>query len=107
LHYKVLYVYLIEIERREQEACRRLVQMPFLSAGMLGRLGLQASFSWFVLELRKERLVSGLRGDIDVLAGRLSWTDAATFEGLVVEERMAARAGRHDSWNDQLAAMKL
>ncbi len=99
--------YLVELERREQEACRRLVQIPFLSEGIFGRLGLQASFSWFILELRKERLVSGLRGDIDVLAGRLSWTDPLAFKGLVVEERMAARGGRHDSWNHQLAAMRL
>lgn len=103
----MLEAYLIATPEREREACRRLVQMPFLSEGMFARLKLQASFSWFVLELRKERLVSGLRGDIDVLAGRLSWTDPAAFEELLAEERMAARDGRHDSWNYQLAAMKL
>lgn len=99
--------YLVEIEQREQEACRRLVQMPFLSERMFARLGMQAWFSWFILDLQKDRLVSGLRGDIDVLAGRLSWTDPAVFEQLMVEERTAARGGRHDSWNYQLAATKL
>lgn len=99
--------YLVEMERREQEACRRLVQMPFLSEGIFGRLGLQASFSWFILELRKDRLVSGLWGDVDILAGRLNWTDAAAFEALVSEERRRGGQGRHDSWNYQLAAMRL
>lgn len=103
----MLEAYLIATPEREREACRRLVQMPFLSERMFWGLGLQASFSWFILEVRKERLVSGLQGDIDVLAGRLSWTDPTAFEELLVEERVTARGERHDSWNYQLAAMRL
>jgi len=99
--------YLVETQEREREACRRLVQMPFLSEGVFRRLGLQASFSWFVLELRKDRVVSGLRGDVDVLGGWLGWTDPGAFEALVSEERIGAGGGRHDSWNYQLAALTL
>jgi hypothetical protein len=99
--------YLAEMSEREHEACRRLVQLPFLSERMFGSLGLQASFSWFILQIEKERLFPSLRGDVDVLAGPLSWTDPGAFDALVSEERANARAGRHDSWNYQLAAMRL
>jgi len=74
---------------------------------MFGSLGLQASFSWFILQVEKERLVPSGRGDVDVLAGALSWTDPGAFDALVSEERANAQAGRHDSWNYQLAAMRL
>jgi hypothetical protein len=99
--------YLAEMSEREHEACRRLIQLPFLSERMFGSLGLQASFSWFILQLEKKRIVPSLRGDVDVLAGPLGWTDPAAFDALVSEERANAQAGRHDSWNYQLAAMRL
>jgi hypothetical protein len=99
--------YLIETGHREQEACRRLVQMPFLAEGIFRGLGLQASFSWFLLEVRKDRLVPGLHGDVDILAGSLCWPDQKQFEALVSEERRKAEVGRHDSWNYQFAALRL
>ncbi|MGH9830503.1 MAG: hypothetical protein ACREDR_45430, partial [Blastocatellia bacterium] len=99
--------YLTEMSEREHEACRRLVQLPFLSERLFGSLGLQAQFSWFILQMDKERLVPSLRGDVDILAGPLSWSDVRTFESLVSEERAMAQADRHDSWNYQLAAIRL
>jgi hypothetical protein len=99
--------YLAEMSEREHEACRRLVQLPFLSERLFGSLGLRGSFSWFILQVEKERLVPSLRGDVDILAGPLIWTDPGAFDALVSEERASAQAGRHDSWNYQLAAMRL
>jgi hypothetical protein len=99
--------YLAEMSEREHEACRRLVQLPFLSERLFGSLGLQGSFSWFLLQIEKERLVSSLRGDVDILAGPLSWKDPGAFAALVDEEREIAQPGRHDSWNYQLAALRL
>ncbi|HEV2222210.1 MAG TPA: hypothetical protein VGR97_01225 [Candidatus Acidoferrales bacterium] len=99
--------YLVGMPEREHEACRRLVEMSFLSDGLFRSLGLQASFSWFILQIRKERLVPALRGDVDILAGPLSWTDAEAFHALVSEERANAQGGRHDSWNYQLAAIRM
>lgn len=99
--------YLVEMAEREHEACRRLVKMSFLSDGLFRSLGLQASFSWFILQIRKERLVPAFRGDVDILAGPLSWTDPGAFHALVSEERANAQMGRHDSWNYQLAALRL
>lgn len=81
--------------------------MPFLAEGIFRGLGLQASFSWFLLEVRKDRLVPGLHGDVDILAGSLCWADQKQFETLVSEERRKAEVGRHDSWNYQFAALRL
>ena len=99
--------YLIEMSEREHEACRRLVQLPFLSERLFGAFRLQAEFSWFLLQLKKERLVPSLSGDIDILAGPLSWNDAEIFRALVCEERTGDHIGRHDSWNYKLAALRL
>ena len=99
--------YLIEMSEREHEACRRLVQLPFLSERLFGAFGLPAEFSWFVLQLDKERLLPSLSGDIDILAGTLNWRDPEAFHALVSEERANDHLGRHDSWNYKFAAMKL
>jgi hypothetical protein len=85
------------MEQREQEAGRRLVQMPFLGEGIFRGLGLQTSFSWFLLEVRKDRLVPDLHGDIDILAGSLCWADRREFEALVSRERRKAGVRRDDS----------
>ena len=99
--------YLIEMSEREHEACRRLVQLPFLSERLFGAFGLQAEFSWFLLQVQKERLLPSSSGDIDILAGPLAWRDPEAFRALVSEERANDRLGRHDSWNYKLAAMRL
>jgi hypothetical protein len=99
--------YLIEMSEREHEACRRLVQLPFLSERLFGAFGLQAEFSWFLLQVEKERLLPSSYGDIDILAGPLTWSDPEAFRALVSEERAHDRLGRHDSWNYKLAAMRL
>lgn len=99
--------YLIEMPEREHEACRRLVQLPFLSERLFGAFGLQAEFSWFLLQVEKGRLLPSLSGDVDILAGPLAWSDPESFRALVSEERANDRLGRHDSWNYKLAAMRL
>jgi hypothetical protein len=91
--------YLVEMPEREHKACRRLVQLPFLSERLFCSLGLQPEFSWYILRIRKELLGTSLLGDVDILAGRLSWSDADAFEALVAEERANAEPERHDSWN--------
>ena len=99
--------YLVGMPEREYEACRRLVQLPFLSERLFGSLGLQPEFSWYLLQIRKELLGTSLLGDVDILAGRLSWSDPDAFEALVAEERANAQPERHDSWNYKLAALRL
>jgi hypothetical protein len=80
--------YLVAMSEREHEACRRLVQMPFLSEGLFGSLGLQASFSWFILQMRKDRAAPSLRGDVDILACPLSWMDPGAFDAVLRQNSM-------------------
>ncbi len=100
--------YLVEIpgEKREAEAVRRLISMPFLSDELLGALGLASGFSWYVLQLQMKRLVEDLEGDVDILAGRLCWDDPASFDNLVREEQKE-KPGFHPSWHDWFAARRL
>ena len=100
--------YLVEVpaEEREPEAVQRLVSMPFLSEPLFASLGLMPAFSWYVLQLRTDRLVQNFKGDIDILAGKLSWSDPAAFEALVEEERRQ-RPHSHPSWHYDIAARKL
>lgn len=99
--------YLVAMPEREHEACRRLLQLYFLSDRFLASLGLQSLFSWSILQIRKELLVPSLRGDVDILAGRLSWSETHVFDDLVSEERANDKVGRHDSWNYEIAARRL
>lgn len=99
--------YLVAMREREHEACRRLLQVPVFPGGLFGSLGLQASFSWFILQIRKERLVSSRHGDVDILAGPLSWSDPGKYHAFLSHERANAHPERHDSWNYQIAALRL
>jgi hypothetical protein len=80
--------------------------MPFLSERLFDSLGLQASFSWFILQIREERLIPSRRGDVDILAGRLRWTEPEAFDHLVSVER-ASHPDWHISRNYEMAALKL
>jgi hypothetical protein len=98
--------YLVDMSEPEHEACRRLVQMPFLSEGLFASLGLQSSFSWVILQIRSDRLVPTMYGDVDILAGPLTWTDSRTFETYLAEER-ANHPDWHISRNYEMAALRL
>ncbi len=98
--------YLVATREREHEACRRLVKLSFPSERLFGSLGLQSSFAWFILQLRHELLVPSLRGDVDILAGSLGWSDPGAFEALVAQER-AKHPDWHFSRHYEMAALKL
>jgi len=66
-----------------------------------------AEFSWFILELRKDRLTNSAIGDVDLLAGRLEWTNPEQFEALRQKEMKQARAGTHPNNLAFLAALEL
>jgi len=53
-----------------------------------------------------DHLIPAMRGDVDVLAGALSWSDPGTFTALVSEER-ANHPDWHISRNYEMAALKL
>jgi len=79
----------------EREACRRLVQMPPLFVRRsLSRLGLQRR-SLVRPRTQKRSRSFGLRGDVDVLRGWLSWTDPGCSK-LSFRREIGAGGGRHD-----------
>ena len=77
--------YLVDIPDREREGVRRLVSLPQLSQSLFFPLGLNPIFSWYLLEIRHDRLCEFI-GDVDILAGRLTWRDSKALESLIAEE---------------------
>ncbi len=71
-------------EKKEVEAVQRLLDLQPLSEAFIGSLGVFPSFSWYVLQLRKDRLIRAkdFEGDIDILAGKLEWRDARVVESV-------------------------
>lgn len=67
-----------EQQHRESVATRHLMEVMPLNERLLEPLGL-SRFSWTILELRLERLLPDLAGEIDILAGPLTWTDAKAY----------------------------
>jgi hypothetical protein len=71
--------YLIEEPEREHDAVRALVQLRFIAEKILCPLAINVYFCWFILRLRKDRLLPARVGDIDLLAGLLEWNDPNEF----------------------------
>ena len=80
--------YIIDLpgEKREREAIRKLLQVPCLPDRVFVPLGLVSCFSWYLLNIKMERLTSTMHGDVDILTGRLDWSDPKDFELLTLEE---------------------
>lgn len=80
--------YWVEETEREYKAIHMLTTMPFIAASVLGPVaGLDASFCWYVLGLKKQRLGWPGDGDIGLLAGPLEFDNQAEFVSRFVEER--------------------
>jgi hypothetical protein len=98
--------YLIDAPEKEHEAIRRL---PYLIDGLKERfeeIGLLPYFSWYMLEIDMTKLCDSMKGDVDILAGRLSWNDPQKYESLVLEHGRSM-PNAHPSWHKQLAAEEL
>lgn len=94
-----------ETQRRESVATHRLLEIGPISERLLTPLGL-SRFCWAILELRLEKVISGIAGEIDILAGPLTWTDPAAFEReLAIESRN--RPDAHPTVPEFLAAKTL
>jgi hypothetical protein len=99
--------YLIHIPAREHEAVKRLfVLPPSISGRIFGSLGLVPLFSWYLLQTRKEGLVATLKGDVDILAGRLDWKDTREFESNIAKEAKK-NPEAHPSWHYYFATQAL
>lgn len=79
-------MYLVDITEKEPEAIRKFLKLSFIAEGFFGSLGLIPSFSWYLLEIKTDRLVDSMSGEIDILAGRLNWSDPKAIESFQLEE---------------------
>lgn len=98
-------MYLIDLSDREREGVRRLLKLPFLSAGLFNPLGLESGFAWYLVDIQMNRL-SDCEGDVDILAGRLSWRDPSAFDSLVAEG-VRQNPEHHPTVHHSVAALKL
>lgn len=98
--------YLVDDGRREREAVRTLLDLRFLADHVLCQLGVEAEFAWFLLDVNKNRLQTGGRGDVDILAGRMEWIGQEEFNTLLRKE-IKEKAGWHPSNAAFLTAITL
>lgn len=99
--------YLVEDQQRERQAARILLDLSPTAAQLFNPLGLNPGFSWFVLNLRKERLNSLAIGDVDILAGPLEWTNPSDFEDLLRRQTEEHGGRAHPSWIELMTALRL
>ncbi len=78
--------YLVEEPGRERKSVRILLDLTPIAEKILDPLGLHAGFSWFILDVQKNRLRTSGQGDVDILAGRLEWANPGEFKRLLAEE---------------------
>lgn len=81
-------MYLVDIPERESEAIKRLLKLlPKTTGNLFESLGLDPLFSWYLVEVRTNVHLGLLPTDIDILAGRLSWSDPGAFRSILAEKR--------------------
>lgn len=98
--------YLVEDPEREREAVWRLLDLTPIADRLFNPLGLSPGFSWFITELQYRRIADARSGDVDILGGRLEWTNPAEFEALFNEERRS-KLGWHPTNVAFLAALRM
>lgn len=89
---------------REPEALRSLLRAPGLAESLFARLGLSA-LSWHVIELPTPELAS-IKGEIDIIGGRLAFQDITYFERLTAENERR-RPHWNPSWHPYMAAKQI
>src|SRR6266511_4245485 len=97
--------YLVDLGSREHEAVERLISLPVIGEDFFSSLGLASGFSWYLLRMRADRLVASVVGDVDLLGGRLEWSDAANFQAMVAQVAQACPEA-HPLWHQVFAAWK-
>ena len=99
--------YIVEQDPQNQEsvATEYLVEEPLSRERLLAQLGL-SEFCWMILELRLEKVLPDIAGEIDILAGQLRWRDPAAFAAAVEFERINLPLNSHPSWAVRIAMSK-
>ena len=99
-------MYLVDIPGKESEAIKRLLKLLPITGGLFKSLGLDSLFSWYLIEVRTDLHLGLLPTDIDILAGRLSWSDPGAFRSILAEE-IKSEPNAPQSVHLTLAALKL
>ena len=99
-------MYLVDIPGKESEAIKRLLKLLPITGGLFKSLGLDPLFSWYLIEVRTDLHLGLLPTDIDILAGRLSWSDPGAFRSILAEE-IKSEPNAPQSVHLTLAALKL
>lgn len=101
-------MHLVDIpgQERETETILRLIDTDPLIQSFFHALGLTWPLCWYVIQINQAKLVSTRRGDVDILAGNLTWHDPKQFSTYVREDA-AERPDWHPTWHFDLAARKL
>jgi len=99
-------MYLVDIPGKESEAIKRLLKLLPITGGLFKSLGLDSLFSWYLIEVRTDLHLGLLPTDIDILAGRLSWSDPGAFRSILAEE-IKSEPNAPQSVHLTLASLKL
>lgn len=72
----------VDSQKRESEALRRLCESSPMLDDFLALLDLPGGLFWVIQGVQHCELVSGRRGDVDLLAGRLVFEEPQLLERL-------------------------
>lgn len=66
-------------------------------APMLGSLGIHPHLCWALIEVDLTNLVSSLKGDVDILAGSVTWKDPKAFESALQDHMSRLQSSHPDA----------
>lgn len=97
--------YLIESSQAEHAAIRKLEGLFSILGGFFASLNLNPKYCWFLLEVDMSGLVSSLKGDVDILVGRLHAKNPEDFKTALAKFSKEL-PDAHPTWPDYLAALE-
>lgn len=98
--------YLIDNSEREHEILERFHEFLNNIGTFLFSMGISPLYSWYLIEIKINRLVSSIEGDVDILAGRLEADDKEKFAALL-DEAVKKYPDAHPSVRERLASIDL
>jgi hypothetical protein len=98
--------YLIESPHGEHAAIRKLEALLCMLDQFFASLNLNPYYCWFLLEIEMGDLVQSLKGDVDILIGRLQAKNPKDFQAALAKYSWKL-PNAHPTWHDNLAALEI
>src|SRR2546423_8895540 len=98
--------YLVETEHAELHVLAHFHHYIDNFSEFLGSFGIASRHAWYLIELPTERLVSGVRGEVDILTGNLDPADPLQFDEILSDYRKRNPEG-HPQHHYNYPAMSL